>query len=73
MYEEAQPVIEEVNDGFQLYNDVIVPAKASIDVARAVEARKANGSVLEYGLKWHLEKFVDAVKFSQLEKNIYFF
>lgn len=27
----------------------------------ALEARKAQGSVLEYGLKWHLERFVKNV------------
>jgi hypothetical protein len=41
-----------------------VPVKGAIEVARAVEARKAQGSVLEYGLKYHLEGFVRAVIFN---------
>jgi hypothetical protein len=53
---------------YTISNSIAVPAKSTIDVQRAVEARKAQGSVLEYGLKWHLEKFVDAVKQIQFEK-----
>jgi gamma-glutamyl-gamma-aminobutyrate hydrolase PuuD len=44
-----------------LYNDVVVAAKAKIEILRAIEAKKAQGSVLEYGIRWHLERFVSAV------------
>src|SRR5262249_25747856 len=60
-YEEALPVISEVEASFLLYNQVVVAAKAKVEIQRAIEARREQGSVLEYGVKWHLEKFVNAV------------
>ncbi len=46
----------------KLYQDVIGAAKVKLDVQRARDARKADGSVLEYGLDYHLEKLSNDLK-----------
>ncbi len=48
-----------------------MPVKGQVEVARAVEARKAQGSVLEYGLKYHLGGFVTAVWIFKLKKYLH--
>jgi hypothetical protein len=45
----------------QLYKDTIGASMNKILVTKARDARKADGSVLEYGLDWQLERFVGAV------------
>jgi hypothetical protein len=61
-YEEAKPIIVQIEEALKLYKDVILASKVKLDIQRAREARKAQGSVLEYGLDHHLSGFVDAVK-----------
>jgi hypothetical protein len=44
-----------------LYRDTISASKVRLDIQNARDARKAQGSVLEYGLTYHVEKFSKAV------------
>lgn len=57
----AQPTIDEIEDAFKLYDVVIGGSMAKVKVEKARDARKADGSVLEYGLAWQLERFNGAV------------
>ena len=61
-YDEAKPILSQIQEALQLYKDVILASKVKLDIQRAREARKAQGSVLEYGLDHHLSGFVDKVK-----------
>jgi hypothetical protein len=60
-YNEAESTIHRVEDALKLYRLTIAASKVKLDVARARDARKAQGSVLEYGFEHHVERFVDAV------------
>jgi hypothetical protein len=62
-YEEAQETIKEVSEALKLYRTRIAASKVKLDVQRAVDARREQGSVLEYGLDHHLTRFVNAVSF----------
>jgi hypothetical protein len=59
-HDEAQPTIDEVNQGLALYQQVVLASKRKIDLQKAIEARAPN-SVLEYGLNFHLERFLSEV------------
>jgi hypothetical protein len=61
VYEEAQLTIIRVENALQQYHAIIGSAQLKIDIQKARDARKAQGSVLEYGLDYHLEKFINAV------------
>ena len=61
-YEEAKSTIEEVQSALRTYRTSIGGAKAKIDVMRAVKARRADGSVLEYGLDYHVNDLTNQVK-----------
>jgi hypothetical protein len=50
-----------VEDALKLYKSVVGSARAKIDIAKAREARRAEGSVLEYGLEYHLNLFISRV------------
>lgn len=65
-YEEAQPTISKIEEALALYKDTIGRSKVKIEVQRARDARRAQGSVLEYGLDYHLSKFVAAVTISTI-------
>ena len=60
-YDEAKPTIDEVEAALKLYKDTIGASKLKIDIEKARDARREHGSVLEYGLEWHLSRFVDDV------------
>ena len=60
-HEDAKEIINEVETAMKSYVTNIVSAKAKIEIQKAVEARRAQGSVLEYGLKYHLDNFVRPV------------
>ncbi len=58
-YKEAEPHIKAVEDSLQLYNSVIGGSMAKVEVDKAREER---GVILEYGLTYHLPRFVEAVR-----------
>lgn len=60
-YKEAQPTIQEVEGALQSYKELTDKIRIPWAIEKAREARSKDGSVLEYGLTWHLERFVDAV------------
>jgi uncharacterized protein YicC (UPF0701 family) len=61
---EAKPTVTQVEAALQLYNEVVGAARIRTAVQKAIEAKREQGSVLEYGLNWHLEKFNNEVKIS---------
>lgn len=60
-YSEAKSTIEEVESTLKLYKDVVEKVKIPLDIQRARDARRSDGSVLEYGLEHHLSKFENSV------------
>ncbi len=56
-YPEAQSTIQQVVDALKLYHEKVVVESYKVDLARAIEDR----SVLEYGLDYHLPRFLEAV------------
>ena len=62
---EGKVTVEECEAALKLYKDVIVANRLKIDIQKAIDARADQGSVLEYGLEHHLERFVSNV-------NLYF-
>ncbi len=58
---EGKQTVDESEAVLKLYKDVVVASKTKIDIQRAIDARAAQGSVLEYGLNYHLEHFVNNV------------
>jgi uncharacterized protein YicC (UPF0701 family) len=58
---EGKVTVEESEAALQLYKDVVVASKTKIDIQKAIDARADQGSVLEYGLDHHLERFVSNV------------
>jgi hypothetical protein len=60
--EEARPTIDEVESALNLYKQTIEPAMLKVNIQKARAAKRAEGSVLEYGLTWHLERFVGDVR-----------
>jgi hypothetical protein len=72
-YEDAKPIVEDVQAALRQYRTSIGGAKAKVDVMRAVRARKADGSILEYGLDYHVKDFTDKVMLPWLPiSNIFF-
>jgi hypothetical protein len=65
-YPEAEPTITEVEAALQLYKDVVEAVQVKLDIQKARDAKRAQGSVLEYGLEWHLERFINEVRLTQL-------
>ena len=60
-YQEAWPVIDECELVLQQYKDVVGAVKIPLEIQNARKARKADGSVLEYGLEFHLKGLNGAV------------
>ena len=61
-YQEAEATIEKCETVLSLYDSVAGAAKAQLDIQNAVNARRADGSNLEYGLEHHLDRFESALK-----------
>ncbi len=61
-YPEAQSTIARVEEALALYQERVVAVNYRVEIARAIEDR----SVLEYGLDYHLPRFLDAVSTSSL-------
>jgi hypothetical protein len=59
---DAEPVIAKVEEALKLYKEVLGKTATVRAIQKARRARKAEGSVLEYGLDYHLSKFVAAIK-----------
>ena len=60
-YEQAQSTIEEVDQVLELYNKVVGSVRIPLMIQNARNARTKEGSVLEYGLEYHLNGFKSAV------------
>ena len=61
LYEEAIPIINEAESALQLYRTTIGAAKVKVDIQKARDAKRAEGSILEYGLKYEVEQLTNAV------------
>ena len=59
--EQAQPTIDEVESVLKLYKEKVGSAMLGINIEKARKARHADGSVLEYGLDWQMERFLRQV------------
>jgi hypothetical protein len=55
-YTEAQATVGECNAALQKFQEQVVAAKPKLAIQNARNARRENGSVLEYGLKYHLDR-----------------
>jgi hypothetical protein len=53
-YPEAQSTIQEVEKALRLYKAEIGSEMERVQLRKAIQARRADGSVLEYGLEYHL-------------------
>ena len=60
-YDEATSTIEECEKALSLFKKVVGKVKGTLLVQNARNARRADGSVLEYGVEYHLRGFVGAV------------
>ncbi len=56
---DAQPYIKRVEEALALYQEAIVKTEYKVEIAKTIEDR----SILEYGLDYHLPRFVEAVSF----------
>ena len=66
-YEQSLETIQECEAALTLYKNVVGAVRVPLMVNNARKARRADGSCLEYGLDYHLERFVGAVS------NYYYF
>lgn len=60
--DDAEPVIAKVEDALKLYKEVLGKTATTRAIQKARRARRADGSVLEYGLDYHLSKFIASIK-----------
>jgi hypothetical protein len=67
-YTEAQPTIVEVEEALKLYKDAVGKVAIPLAIDKARKARKPD-SIFEYGMTWHLEKFLNKVPNSSKNKN----
>ena len=58
---EALPTIEGVELALQKYREFYAQVRLPIEIKNARNARKADGSILEYGLDLQLERFSNSV------------
>ena len=61
-YQHAAATIEECEAVLALYDSVVGAAKIPLEIQNARNARRADGSNLEYGLEYHLERFKSALQ-----------
>lgn len=66
---EAIATIEEVETALKRYKEFYAAVSLPLALKKAREARKADGSVLEYGLDWQLERFTGAVILDIFKSN----
>lgn len=59
--EPVQKALEKVQKVQDLHTQIVIPAITVYEVYAAREARKADGSCLEYGLDYHMRLFNNAV------------
>ena len=62
-YEESWKTIEECEAVLSLYKSIILPLKVPLEIQNARNARKKDGSVLEYGLDHHVKSLTRLVSF----------
>ena len=60
-YEEALETIEECEKALELYKKVVDSVRIPLMIQNARNARKNDGSCLEYGLEYHLRNFIGPV------------
>ena len=60
-YDEAKSTIEECENCIALYNKVVGAARVPMMIKQARNARRNDGSCLEYGLEYHLKQMNSAV------------
>ena len=71
-YEEAKETIKECEEALYLFKSVVDPLRVPLLIQNARNARKADGSVLEYGLDYHMKGLNNAViTFSPLPPPIH--
>ncbi len=58
---EIQETVTKVEDALHMYKHKIGAAMVGVKIQKAIEARHADGSVLEYGLNWQLDGFIRKV------------
>lgn len=59
--EAAQPLLKRVQEALEQFRQIFGKTVVPLAIQQAVHARKADGSVCEYGLKYELEKFTNMV------------
>ena len=72
-YEQAWPTIEECELTLQKYNEIVQKVKIPIEIQKAKNAKAKDGSVLEYGLDYHLRNFGGAVSYPKEYKINFFY
>jgi hypothetical protein len=60
-YTEAHPTIKEVEEVLKLYKELVGKVTVPISIEKARQARKPD-SIFEYGMTWHLERFLNKVQ-----------
>ena len=65
-YKEAKETIEEVEKVIELYKTTVEKIKIPLDIQNYRNARKEQGSILEYGFDYHVKQFNTLVSFSFL-------
>ena len=60
-YTEAQETINECENALNLYKTIVDPLRIPLLIQNARNARRKDGSSLEFGLDYHLEKFNNMV------------
>ena len=60
-YTEAQETINECENALNLYKTIVDPLRVPLIIQNARNARKKDGSCLEFGLDYHLDKFKNMV------------
>ena len=60
-YTEAQETINECENALNLYKTIVDPLRIPLLIQNARNARRKDGSCLEFGLDYHLEKFNNMV------------
>ena len=63
-YEQSQVTIRECDSILEKYRSVVDPVRIPLLIQNAKNARREQGSCLEYGLDYHLKGFTNAVCFN---------
>ena len=72
-YEEANETIQECENALALHRRVVDSARVPLLIQNARNARRADGSCLEYGLDYHLKNLSGQVSYPTQVELIYGF